>query len=97
MGKLGSTLTARKLPFTIPKNSREQIRLNIGEFNSYDYADLRLWYLGDDGDWKPGRGLTVPPSRWRRFRQAVEQLGEELEARGLLPDQAEEDGEEADA
>lgn len=73
-------------PIVIPKNSREELRLSIGAYAGHDYADLRLFYRDDDtGEMRPSKkGLTVSPERWTAFREGVDQLEDEMRARGLL-------------
>ena len=49
------------------------------------YADLRCYYRDDNDELKPTRkGLTISPGLWTEFVQGIEELGEELEERGLL-------------
>ena len=69
----------------IPKNSQEVLRLCVTEFKGKMYADIRCYYRDDNDELKPTRkGLTLSPSLWTEFVQGIEQLGEQMEAMGLL-------------
>jgi len=82
----------------VPKNTLETIRFQITEFRGKTYADLRVYYRDDNDELRPTRkGLCVNPELWPDFLKGIEQLGAELEERGLLDmsREAETKGEEA--
>ncbi|MCC7261582.1 MAG: transcriptional coactivator p15/PC4 family protein [Candidatus Latescibacteria bacterium] len=74
-------------PIILPKNSREELRLSLAEFNGHPYVDLRVYYRDDEsGEMRPSRsGITVSPTRWPAFMAGLQQLDEALEQCGLLP------------
>jgi hypothetical protein len=76
-------------PITLPKNSREELRLALSEYNGHPYADLRVFYRDDDsGEMRPSKkGITVLPGHWPAFRQALDQLEAQMQERGLLADE----------
>ncbi|EAU47594.1 hypothetical protein R2601_19694 [Salipiger bermudensis HTCC2601] len=39
----------------LPKNSREELRVCIDTFKGHVLLNLRIWYLGKDGDMHPTR------------------------------------------
>lgn len=70
---------------TIQKNASEQIRLALREYEGRAFVDLRLFFRTDADEWQPTKkGLTLSPLKWPAFRQAIDQLDEEMRERGLL-------------
>jgi hypothetical protein len=37
------------------KNAREEIRVSIDEFKGLQRLNLRVWFVGDDGQMRPGK------------------------------------------
>jgi hypothetical protein len=63
------------------KNSRELIRVRLSEFRGRELIDIRTWYTGEDGEWKPsGKGVAFSSELYNELKEAVEKLGSELEA-----------------
>ncbi len=64
---------------SFPKNPTEEIRASLSSYKGKQYLDLRVYYLGDDGDYHPSKkGITVPPDllgdlegRIQKLRDAV--------------------------
>jgi hypothetical protein len=76
---------AEEKPISVPKNSLEEIRLSVREYGGYPFADLRIYYRGDNGEARPSRkGLTVSPRLWPAFVDSLHRLEDELERCGLL-------------
>ncbi len=40
---------------TFAKNSREEIRLTLDTFKGVELVNIRVWYRGDDGDYRPSK------------------------------------------
>lgn len=58
---------------TIRKGNREEIRFTVGTYKGVEIVNIRVWFLGNDGEYHPGKqGLA--------FR--LEMLGEVLAALG---------------
>lgn len=58
---------------TVPKNSREEIRMTADTFMGYDIINIRVWYRDNEGEMRPGKqGLA--------FR--IDLIGEVLDALG---------------
>jgi hypothetical protein len=59
----------------LPKNSRETIRLSLGEYKDHRFVDLRIFLPDEDKDSIATRkGLTVSPQLWPQFRKALAQV-----------------------
>jgi hypothetical protein len=54
------------------KNSREKVRVSLTEFHGLDLLDVRSYYQGTDGDWKPGKGLAVRRALITPLRKALQ-------------------------
>ncbi len=42
-------------PVIIPKNSREEIRVSVNEYQGHQLVSLRVWFEADDGDMRPSK------------------------------------------
>lgn len=73
-------------PVRIHRRRGEELRLSVAEYRGRDYADLRSYYVNDDDEWRPGRGITVPPALWGEFLAGVVELDRRLRAAGLVGD-----------
>lgn len=71
----------------IPRRRGEELRVGIAEYRGRNYADVRAWYLDDADEWRPGRGVTVPPALWPAFCAAVVELDGRLRAAGIVTDE----------
>jgi hypothetical protein len=48
----------------IERNETEVMRVSVAEYKGRKYVDLRIYFEGDDGEWKPTKkGVTVQPDR----------------------------------
>ncbi len=66
-------------------NKTEELRVAIGEFNGKRFASLRVWWKGQDGQFRPdkAKGLTVRPKELRKVIDALLRMEQELT--GELP------------
>jgi len=56
----------------LPKNSRETIRLRLGEYKGHRFIDLRLFLtLDGQGPVPTKKGVAVPVHLWPQFRQTL--------------------------
>jgi len=62
------------------KDKKEELRVALGEFNGKQFASLRLWWKGQDGEFRPDKtkGITVRPKELRKVIEALERLEREL-------------------
>ncbi|WP_407491882.1 transcriptional coactivator p15/PC4 family protein [Pseudooceanicola sp. MF1-13] len=42
-------------PVIITKNSREEIRVSVNEYQGHQLVSLRVWFEADDGDMRPSK------------------------------------------
>ncbi len=62
------------------KNSRDLIRVSVGEFKGSSICDLRIWYQAEPGLWKPSpRGLTFSIALLPEIIEALKTASESLE------------------
>jgi len=73
--------TEDRLIATVPKNTRQQIRLRLTTFNGRDLVDVRTYYR-DGEEWLPGKGLAfgreLACQVFDALRQVLDELPEEL-------------------
>ena len=49
-----------QLIHVVEKNSAEEVRVSLSTFKGREYADLRVYFKGGDGEMRPSkRGLTL--------------------------------------
>jgi hypothetical protein len=59
----------------LPKNSREDFRFSLGEFEGHKFIDMRVWAKEEGKDPAPTKkGLAVSPAMWVQFRSALDQV-----------------------
>ena len=67
------------------KGWNEKIVFSLSEFRSKKYADIRVYYEDDEGEWKPTKkGIAVALERFEEFKDNLAQLEEFLVAQGHL-------------
>jgi hypothetical protein len=68
------------------KGPNEKIFFSLSEYKGKNYADIRIHFENDEGEWKPTRkGLTISVDRFAEFKDHVGTLEEFLTAEGHLP------------
>ena len=69
------------------KGWNEKIIFSISEFKGKDYANIRIYYEDDEGEWKPTKkGVTVSLDTFREFKENIENLEAFLQEKKLLPE-----------
>ena len=69
------------------KSVTEKIFFSLSEFKGKSYADVRVHYEDDEGEWKPTKkGVTVAVDRFSEFKEHVHALEAFLASKGLLED-----------
>ncbi len=68
------------------KGPTEKIFFNLSEYKGKKYADIRIYYEDDEGEWKPTKkGITLTLDRFSEFKDKLGALEEFLTAEGHLP------------
>lgn len=45
---------------TLRKNARKEVRVSVDEFKGMHLLNIRVWFMGDDGQMRPGKqGVAV--------------------------------------
>lgn len=67
------------------KNSKEEVRVSVDDFRGRKIMNIRVYYRNEAGEWSPGKqGIALSVDRYRELADSVLQLGEWLQAKGLL-------------
>ncbi len=68
------------------KGPNEKIFFSLSEYKGKKYADIRIYFEDDEGEWKPTKkGITLSLDRVAEFKDNVEALEKFLTAEGHLP------------
>ena len=66
-----------QLVHSFPKNPLEEVRASVTVFKGKQYVDLRIYYKGDDGEYRPSKkGLTLSLDLFPDLEEAVNKLHE---------------------
>jgi hypothetical protein len=69
---------------TLTKNSREQIRIGLTDFNGRQVIDIRVFYQGPNGEWLPGKkGLAFTSDKLPLFMNALQETAKLLDEGGM--------------
>lgn len=64
-----------QLVHSFPKNPLEEVRSSLTVFKGKQYVDLRIYYKGDDGEFRPSKkGLTVSVDLFPELEEAIRKL-----------------------
>ncbi len=67
------------------KGWNEKIVFGLSEFKGKKYADLRIYFEDDEGEWKPTKkGITVSLERFWEFKENLQKLEEHLLENGHI-------------
>jgi hypothetical protein len=67
------------------KGWNEKIVFSVSEFKGKNYANIRIYYEDDEGEWKPTKkGITVSMDSFAEFKTLVEDLEKHLLENGYL-------------
>lgn len=69
------------------KGWNEKIVFSLSEFKGKSYADVRIYYEDDEGEWKPTKkGVTVALDDFRQFKENILELESFLVEKGHIPE-----------
>lgn len=67
------------------KGFGEKILFSVSEFRGKKYANVRIYYEDDEGEWKPTKkGLSISMDSYHEFRENLEKLEAHLVEQGFL-------------
>lgn len=69
-----------------PRNSRETVRVRLDHYQGNNTIDCRSWYPGNDGELKPGKGLTLSVKHLPKLVAALTKALEAARSHGLVPE-----------
>jgi len=68
-----------KVVASFKRNPTEEVRAGIKEFKGRRYIDLRIYYMDDQGEWKPTRkGISLATDFMPELKNAVASIETEL-------------------
>jgi len=57
------------------KGWNEKIVFGVSEFKGKNYANIRIFYEDDEGEWKPTKkGINLSMDNWQEFKELVEKI-----------------------
>ena len=67
------------------KGWNEKLIFSVSEFKGKQYANIRIYYEDDEGEWKPTKkGITVALDTFSEFKDNIEALETYLKDNDLL-------------
>jgi hypothetical protein len=67
------------------KGWNEKIVFGVSEFRGKNYANIRIFYEDDEGEWKPTKkGISVNLEDFIEFKRRVEELDNYLQEKGYI-------------
>jgi hypothetical protein len=67
------------------KGWNEKIVFGVSEFRGKNYANIRIYYEDDEGEWKPTKkGISVNLEDFEDFKQRVEELENYLQEKKYI-------------
>lgn len=67
------------------KGWNEKIVFGVSEFRGKNYANIRIYYEDDEGEWKPTKkGISVNMEDFVEFKHRLEELDQYLQEKGYL-------------
>lgn len=67
------------------KGWNEKIIFSVTEFKGKNYANIRIYYEDDEGEWKPTKkGVTVALDSFLEFKENIENLETFLKEQNLI-------------
>ena len=62
---------------TLRKNAREEVRVSVDEFKGMQLLNIRVWFVGDDGQMRPGKqGVAVRLELAADLAQAIQEVSQ---------------------
>lgn len=67
----------------IPRGKKAKLRCAICEHQKHIYGEIRTYYIeeAEGGDWKPGKGVTIPLAMLGQLAEAIRLAEDQMETR----------------
>lgn len=63
----------------VERNQTEVIRISTEEFKGRSYVDVRIYFEGTEGEWKPTKkGVTISPDKLEQVIELLREAQEKL-------------------
>jgi len=67
------------------KGWNEKIVFGVSEFKGKNYANIRIYYEDDEGEWKPTKkGISINLEDFIEFKERVEELDGFIQKKGYV-------------
>lgn len=65
------------------RGDSERLRVTVSEYRGLSRIDVRLWYVTEGGEWKPGRaGVSLRPEQVGEVMQALRLAAQAADPKG---------------
>ena len=72
----------RELVHCFDRSATEQVQVSVSKYKGKTYADIRIYYKADDGEYRPTKkGITVSPAQLPELGEAIRKLIEKVAGR----------------
>ena len=69
----------RELVHSFDRSATEQVQVSLSKYKGKTYADIRIYYKADDGEYRPTKkGITVSPAQLPEWGEAIKKLIEKV-------------------
>ncbi len=66
------------------EKGEDVVRVSLSEFKGRQYVNVRIYYMNEEGEWRPTRkGITLSPDMMRDVHKAVGEALDALEGSGV--------------
>ncbi|MBN3734929.1 hypothetical protein G3N98_28930 [Burkholderia sp. Tr-20390] len=66
------------------RSDSERLRVTVGEYRGRMLIDVRIWFVADGGEWKPGRaGVSLRPEQAGELMQALRLAAQAVDPLGV--------------
>ncbi|WP_321808078.1 transcriptional coactivator p15/PC4 family protein [Burkholderia sp. BCC1993] len=66
------------------RSDSERLRITVSEYRGRTLVDLRVWFVTDGGEWKPGRaGVSLRPDQVGEVMQALRLAAQAADPKGV--------------
>ncbi|MBB6581896.1 transcriptional coactivator p15/PC4 family protein [Ralstonia solanacearum] len=68
----------------LQKNNRERLRIEVKEYKGLTYVDLRVWFVGENGEYAPSsKGVMLKPRHVVEVAQGLLLASQAADVKGM--------------